>query len=91
MKVSKQGSFLKGTTNENPNGIGLSIGSWLIGLSYNMVEIAALVGDIFERNVVMWRPKETVYILLELLKEKTEESANNQIKTKQGGEVNESL
>jgi len=82
MKVSKQGSFLKGTTNENPNRIGLSIGRWLIGLSYNMAEIASLVGDIFGRDVVMWQPKGTVYALLDLLREKTKRSANSQIKTK---------
>jgi len=77
MKVNKQSGFLKGTINRDPNGVGLSIGSWLIGLSYNMVEIAALVGDIFERSVVMWQPKEIVYILLELLKEGAERNTKS--------------
>jgi hypothetical protein len=91
MKVNKQSGFWEGAMNENPNGVSLSIGRWLINLSYNMVEIASLVGDIFKCSVVMWQPKEVVYILLELLKEETKRNTNSQIKTKRGGGVNENL
>jgi hypothetical protein len=91
MKVSKQSGFLEGTMSKSPSRVGLSIGTWLINLSYNMVEIASLVGDIFKGSVVMWQPKEVVYILLELLKEEVEKNANSQVKTKRGGGVNESL
>jgi hypothetical protein len=91
MKVSKQSGFLEGPTNKTPHRVNLSIGHWLINLSYNMVEIASLVGDIFKGSVVMWQSKEVVYILLELLKEEAERNTNSQVKTKRGGEVNESL
>jgi hypothetical protein len=91
MKVSKQNTFLEGTMSKNPSGVGLSIGTWLISLFYNMVEIASLVGDIFKDSVVMWQPKEVVYIILELLKEEAESDINSQVKTKRGGGVNESL
>jgi LEA14-like dessication related protein len=91
MKVNKQNSFLEGTTSKNPNGVALSVGSWLINLSYNMVDIASLVGDIFKCSVVMWQSKETVYILLELLKEKMEKNTNNRVRTKREGKTDESL